>query len=204
MRILLILVLSFCAFCSNAAIISFTGTFDDDNTRFYSTFSVTQSSNVIFTSLGYAGGVNGEGTIINDGGFDTQLFLFDSSGALLAQNDDSRGVESISSGNSWDAFLSLALDVDDYTIVLTQYNSDYVSGDLVTGTWTPAGVSNFVDVSGSQRTNEYAFDIEGDFLENVNGFDNDPVLAVSEPNAIFLLSLGLIFGAFRAKGKKLL
>ena len=62
----------------NAGSLSFTGNFDNDETRFYTTFDVTTSSTVDLTSFGYAGGVNGEGTLIADGGFDSQLFLFDS------------------------------------------------------------------------------------------------------------------------------
>lgn len=173
-----------------ASVISYTGEFDNDETRFYTTFAVSTDSQVTMTSLGYAGGVNGAGETIADGGFDSQLFIFDSAGVLLEQDDDDRSTISTSSNRSWDAYISRYLTAGTYTAVLTQFDSDYVSGDLVTGTWTVSGANNFLDVSGSQRTNAYAFDIAGDYLTDVNGFDTDPA-AVSEPGTFALFGLGL-------------
>lgn len=175
---------------ASAATLSFTGEFDTDNTRFYTSFDVTTSSIVELTSFGYAGGTNGNGDLISDGGFDSQLFLFSSDGTFIEQDDDDSSVVSASSGNSWDAYISRYLSVGSYVAVLTQFDSDYLSGDLYTGSWTPAGVTNFMDVSDSQRTNEYAFDISGDYISNVVGGDNDPT-AVSEPGSLALLGLGL-------------
>lgn len=173
---------------ANATSLSFTGNFDNDETRFYTTFDVTSASTVDLISWGYAGGTNAAGDVIPDGGFDSQLFIFDSSGALLESDDDDSLVVSASSGLSWDALISIFLAVDSYTVVLTQFNSDYVSGDLFTGTWTSSGVTGFVDTEGNQRTSAYAFDISGDFITNVVGTDTNQV---PEPTTIALLGLGL-------------
>ena len=174
----------------NAGTLSFTGHFDNDETRFYTTFDVTTSSTVELTSFGYAGGVNGEGTLIADGGFDSQLFLFDSNGTLLASDDDASGNVSVTSNRSWDAFLSLNLLADSYIAVMTQFDSDFVSGDLFTGIWTPANVLNFIDVSGSQRNSSYAFDISGDYITNVVG-SNTNSTPVPGPGTILLFGLAL-------------
>jgi hypothetical protein len=155
---------------ANASMISFTGNFDNNETRFYMTFDVTTASIVNLISLGYAGGINGEGTTIADGDFDSQLFLFDYSGALVTENDDGSTVASASSGRSYDALLSLSLVVDSYTAVMTQYNSDYVSGDLFTGTWTTSVPSDF-----ASRNSAYALDVSGDFITNLTGINTNVV-----------------------------
>jgi hypothetical protein len=188
---------------ANATLIeeSFTGSFDNDNSRYYIDFDVTlDATSVDFTSWGYAGGVNAAGETIVDGGFDSQLFIFDSSNNLLASNDDASNIESILSGNSWDAFISIMLNQGSYTAVLTQYNSDYVSGDLFSGVWTDASVTDFMDVSDSQRTSAFAFDISGDSLENVdgNGVDTTPN-PIPEPTTIALFGLALAGFAARRK-----
>lgn len=183
---------------AGAAVFSYTGTFDTDDTRFYTTFDVTADSTVTLRSLGYAGGVNGAGQVIADGGFDSQLFLFTSTGVFLESDDDDSSVISATTGNSWDALITRNLSVGSYVAVLTQFNSDYISGDLFTGNWSAAGTTNFVSF-GNQRTNQYAFDISGDYISDVAGGDNDPS-AVSEPASLALLGLGLAgIGAFRRK-----
>lgn len=185
---------------ADAAALSFTGNLNTDNDRFYTTFDVTADSSVTLRSLGYAGGTNAQGAVVADGGFDSQLFLFTSTGTLLEQDDDSSDEVSASSGLSWDALITLNLTVGSYVAVLTQYNSDFVSGDLFTGVWTPAGVSNFVDVGGNQRTSAYAFDISGDAIDNVVGTNTNNV---PEPASLALLALGFLGLGFSRKAKKI-
>ena len=196
-KIIALFVCLFSAATVNATSLSFTGNFDNDETRFYTTFDVTATSTVNLTSLGYAGGVNAAGTLIDDGGFDSQLFVFDSNGTLVASDDDSSSVTSVSSGRSWDALLSLTLAIDSYVAVLTQYNSDFISGDIFTGNWTTAGVFDFVDVSGSARDSSYAFDISGDYITNVVGSDTN----VPAPTTFAFLVLGIAGIAFSRKYK---
>lgn len=181
---------------ANATLIteSFTGNFDNDESRFYISFDVMSDNSLVeLTSLGYAGGVNAEGTTIADGGFDSQLFIFDSLGNLLESDDDGSDVVSASSGNSWDAFISRTLNTGSYFAVLTQFDSDYLSGDLVTGEWSLSDTTNFVDADGNTRNSFYAFDISGENLENVGGIGHDTTpVTVPEPGTIALLSLTLL------------
>jgi len=203
MRKILSLVLTLALTASASATLiseSFTGTLDNDNGRYYIDFDVTSLTTVDFTSWGYAGGVNSAGETIVDGGFDSQLFVFDSTGNLLASDDDSSGVESVSSGLSWDAFISIELGAGSYTAVLTQYDSDYISGNLFSGVWSDADVTDFVDVQGNQRTSAFAFDISGENLANVDGdgVDTTPN-PIPEPTSIALFGLALAGFAVRRK-----
>ncbi|GHG04236.1 DVUA0089 family protein [Thalassotalea marina] len=185
------------SFTANATLItskSFTGNFDNDESRYYIQFDVTaDNSTVDFTSWGYAGGVNAAGTVIADGGFDSQLFIFDSANTLLDSDDDSSTVVSASSNLSYDALISLTLDTGRYFAVLTQYNSDYISGDLLTGNWQPAGLTNF-----NGRTSFFAFDISGENLANIGGIGHD-VTPVSEPGTLALFALTAFGFAARRK-----
>ena len=189
---------------ANATLIttqSFTGNFDNDESRFYISFDVTADNSTInLTSWGYAGGVNAEGTTILDGGFDSQLFVFDNASQALASDDDSSAIVSVSSDNAWDAYISIVLDTGSYFAVLTQFDSDYLSGDLVTGDWSTSGVNNFVDVSDSERTSAYAFDISGENLVNVAGVGHHTTPTdVPEPSSIALFGLMLVGLATRRK-----
>ncbi|MBU2893043.1 DVUA0089 family protein [Colwellia sp. D2M02] len=205
-KILLVALMFFMATQANATLMSahsFTGNFDNDESRYYIQFDVTaDNSTVDLTSLGYAGGVNADGTTIADGGFDSQLFVFNSASSLLASDDDSSSTVSAFGGNSWDAFISITLDIGTYFAVLTQYDSDYQSGDLVTGTWSNSGVVNFLDVDDNLRTSSYAFDISGENLANVGGIGhNTTPTPVSEPTTLAILALGLLGFAGRRFSK---
>ena len=173
----------------NATLISshsFTGNFDNDESRFYIQFDVTDTATINFLSHSYAGGVNAAGSTIADGGFDPQLFVFDASSNLLESDDDGSSVVSASSGNDWDSFISILLSAGSYTAVLTQYDSDFLSGDLVTGEWSMSGQSNF-----NNRSSFFSFDISGENLANVGGVGVDTT-PVPEPSTLAIFTLALL------------
>ena len=164
---------------ANAVNFSFTGNFVQDNSVQLFNFSVGASSpNVILETWSYAGGVNAAGQSIARGGFDPILAVFNSSGALIGQNDDggspARAIDL--SGRAWDTYLSLgALAAGSYTVAVMQYDNFALGPNLANGfTYDAAGNATFTegltshttgmfwDVSGSaynSRDNHWAFDI---------------------------------------------
>jgi hypothetical protein len=187
---------------ANAGLItqSFTGDFDDNDARYYITFDVTaDNTNVDLITWSYAGGVNFDNTIIADGGFDTQLFLFNSASTLLTSDDDASNVMSASGSHSYDAIISRSLNIGSYTAVLTQYDSDYNSGSLFTGNWDSTGRTDF----GGRNAN-YAFDISGNDLANITGlgFNATPDVSVPEPTTIAILGAALLGLVARRKLQK--
>ena len=72
---------------------SFAGTFGDDDDVQLFNFTANGASTVSLVSFSYAGGTQANGNVVVRGGFDPILALFDSSGALVGQNDDSSGGE---------------------------------------------------------------------------------------------------------------
>jgi len=183
---------------ANATLVteSFTGNLDHDDARYYITFDVTQNNTLVdLTTWSFAGGINAAGLQIADGGFDTQLALFNNAGQLIDSDDDASSVSSGIGGSSWDAIISNTLTIGSYTAVLTQYNSDYQSGDLITGNWTSSGKTNF-----DGRSSFYAFDISGENLANVGGVGHDTTPTdVPEPSSIALFGLMLVGLAGRRK-----
>ena len=47
---------------------------------------------LVLETLSYAGGTNAAGTAISQGGFKPILAVFDSTGAIVGQNDDGEGL----------------------------------------------------------------------------------------------------------------
>lgn len=158
---------------ANAATFSFTGTFGaDDDVQLFN-FSVGAASNVTLRTSSYAGGVQADGNVVAAGGFDPILALFDSSGALIGQNDDglcSQAPADPSTGQCWDTFLAASLATGAYTVAVMQYDNFAFGPNLSNGfvrTGNPfftAGLGactngQFCDVSGANRANNWAFDI---------------------------------------------
>ncbi|MDH5570643.1 MAG: VPLPA-CTERM sorting domain-containing protein [Gammaproteobacteria bacterium] len=183
---------------ASAITTNYFGNFSNDDNVLLTTFDVDVTSIVHFESFAYAGGTMSDGTVVADGGFDSQLHLFDLNMNLIRSDDDGASRVSASSGNSWDSMFDYTLDAGSYIIALTQYNNDWMGGS-----WSGAGVTGFMDVSGSQRNSSYAFEISGTALVNVDGnVIEPPISAVPVPAAVWLFGSGLIGLAGVARRKK--
>jgi hypothetical protein len=181
------------ALVSANAAISYTGVLLQDDEEPTFSFTVAAPVNVLFQTFGYAGGTNGNGMAIPPGGFDPVLSLFDSTGLLLAVNDDNPSAPvDPTTGAGRDSLISLILTTGNYTLVLTQSDNFPVGPDLAAG-FTRTGQGNFTgpafigspgsfwDVTPAQRNGAWALDITG------NGVT---VSGVPEPGTLGTLSLG--------------
>jgi len=182
---------------------SFTGSFTQDDQVQVFSFSVGATSNVTLETLSYAGGVNAAGQTIAEGGFDPILALFDSTGAEIGQNDDggpSVPADSVT-GQHYDTFLNIGtLTAGNYTVTIQEYDnfangpnlSDGFSrtgqGNFTSAAFGGNGPGGFYDVTGTQRDNQWAFDILG--VNSATTITPPTPSATPEPGSILLLASG--------------
>jgi hypothetical protein len=176
---------------------SFTGNFtQDDNIQLF-TFSVGATSTVTLRTWSYAGGTNAAGQLIASDGFDPILALFDSTGALIGQNDDG-GCGQVSpdaeTGACFDTYFSALLNTGTYSVTVMQYANfaigpNYSNGFLRQGQGNFTGAaycggasSPFWDVTCDQNDGHWAFDIL-----NVNAATASP-----EPGTMLMVGTGLL------------
>jgi len=169
--------------------------FNDDNAQLFN-FSIAQASTVTLRSYSYAGGNTAAGRTITAGGFDLILSLFDlTTGSLVAQQDDSSSAPTDPvTGARFDVWLASALAPGTYAVYVSQYDNfagsslgefryagqpgftaRYCAGaDPVSG-----GQGLFCDITGTQRTGNWAFDVLGADTARDGGTVGTP--AVPEP-----------------------
>lgn len=171
---------------------SFVGTLADGNDVKLFDFTVPVSSSVTLRTYSYAGGTNAAGNVIAQGGFDPILALFDSTGALVSQNDDGGcGLVAADSmtGACWDTFFQSVLSPGNYTVSVMAYSNFAVGPNLSNGFFNTGSFGN--------RTNAWAFDI-------LNVGEAAEVGAVPEPStwAMMLLGFGFVGGAMRSAKRR--
>lgn len=166
---------------------------DDSVQTFLLTLSAPGSVSV--TSIGYAGGSRFNGSSVAAGGFDSVLYLFSSTGALLAQSDDGIGVPADpATGEALDAaFTTASLAAGEYLVALAQADNYLLGFNLSdgfaqtgNGSFSAAfGCSNgsFCDYQGNNRTSAWSINFSGQTLTSV----------LPEPG-----SMALLLGAFGA------
>ena len=165
-----------------AADYSYTGTLSDPNQVLQFNFTVGTASDVTLQSYSYSGGTMADGTVIGAGGFDPILALFDGSGNLIGQDDDS--------GPGYDVWLSRLLQPGNYTVSVMAYSNFAVGPNLSNG------FQNTGSFGG--RTQSWAFDVLGVDTATQVG-------AVPEPAtwAMMLMGFGATGFAMRRRKKAL-
>lgn len=163
---------------ASAAVLAgpFTGNFSADDDVVLIALTFEAAGTYRFESFSYAGGTLSDGSVIEAGGFDVVLSLFDADGTLLGNNDDGSARTDPASESSFDAVVELALDAGDYTLAVTQFDN-FAVGTLLgdgferdgQGNFTPAlaegkcSAASFCDISGvapfNARTSFYAVDV---------------------------------------------
>ena len=178
-----------------AADFSFTGALSDPNQVQLFNFVVGAPSTVTLRTYSYAGGTNAAGTAISRGGFDPILALFDSAGVKINENDDggSNVPADAVTGQHYDTYLQALLAPGTYTVSVMAYSNFSAGPNLSDGF---QGGGSFIDVTGSQRTNAWAFDVLNVSSAVVSG--------VPEPStwAMMLIGFGAM-GLVIRRGKRL-
>jgi len=120
---------------ASAANFSFQGALTRDDEVQLFTFSVGSASTVTLRTWSYAGGVNAAGTTIARGGFDPILALFNSSGAVINENDDggTNVPADAVTGSNFDTFLQSTLNPGTYTVSVMQYDNFAAGPNLSNG-----------------------------------------------------------------------
>lgn len=193
---IVVAVLALCVFSAvcRADDFSFTGSFNNINDVQLFTFSVGTTSTVTLRTYSYAGGTNAQGAVIPEGGFDPILALFQGTGPSaikIGQNDDGGGsvpADAIT-GARFDTYLLLtSLTAGDYTVSIQDF-ANFANGPTLGDGFSGGGVTGgtFRDVTGHDRTGNWAFDVLG--VESANTPGTSPV---PEPSSFVLLGTGLV------------
>jgi hypothetical protein len=163
------ILLALCAATNSASAtnISYTGQFVHDNDVKLINFTVGALSTVGFHTWSYAGGVNAAGQTIARGGFDPIFALFDSTGKLIGEQDDSfcgAVAKDTVTKQCWDINFVIQLAAGNYTASIQQWNNFNVDSQLSSGFYyQDASYANFrngfVDEMDNKRTGTWALDI---------------------------------------------
>src|SRR5690349_21898581 len=194
-----VLAIGFVTGNANAANFSFTGNFEDDNEVQEFNFTVTApTSDVTLRTWSYAGGTNAAGAEVARGGFDPIVALFDGSGNLIDQNDDSDLVSDPISGNAYDSLLTHTLSSGNYTATVTQYSS-FAIGPMLADGFSGTFNTNFND-----RDSHWALDILNVSSASVGASYISEASPIPEPesHALLLAGFGLITFVIRYSSRK--
>lgn len=186
---------------AQAATLSFTGAFVNDDDLWIKHFTLSAATEITAQTWSFGGGFNANGIHIQSGGFDPTLAIFEDGGSQLLLGISRGGTDPAgpganpSHGYTWDAYFSMQLNAGSYSLVLSQdsnipngpswldgylYDSNLGTGDhhftnQNTSPYNP--YATFVLADGSQRNALWAVDISP--------------FTVPEPSTLALLIAGL-------------
>ncbi len=189
---------------ANASTVSYSGTFTgDDQVQLYS-YSLSQSSDVIFQTNSYGGGIS-NGVTVPAGGFVPVISLFNSTGVEIASDGGDAtcyagmGADS-STGMCDDALLNKTLAAGSYTVALTEFFNVPVGPNLSDG-FLEQGQGNFTGSTCGTTGAFYETDTAtcsqrtGNFSLNIT--------ATPEPSTLWLGAIPLIaFGIARRRTRQ--
>ncbi len=205
---------------ASAANFSFIGNLNHDDAVQEFNFEVEGAAReVTLRTWSFAGGTNAEGQVIQAGGFDPVVSLFNSStGALISFNDDGfhyqvpdtenefptfpyfpyfpnfSNIPFFPSTNSaYDSLLATNLSAGNYTVTVTQFKS-FPVGSFLTNGFSGSDSENF-----ASRTSHWALDVSN--VENAT-VGATYISQVPEPDSFAMLLAGLGLLGFMAKRKK--
>lgn len=204
MKQLLFVATLICSFAANAASFSFTGNFIQDSDHQIFKFTVTDETDVLIRTFGYAGGTNAAGNMIPNTGFDPMIALFDSTGTMIEWNDDctanlDNDCSDVNEDYDFvsmdflkaDSLIEFELEEGDYFVGLGLYGQDFSQfPSLSEIIWTGG-----VEFDG--RNDFWALDISG---EHVSSASLQNPSEVPVPAAVWLFGSALA-GIFRLKRK---
>lgn len=179
---------------ASAADFSFNGNFTNDNEVQEFNFNVAGTpADVTLRTWSYAGGINVAGAIINRGGFDPIVTLFDGTGNFINASDDGHLITDPETGLGYDSFLTQNLVAGNYTATLTQFNNS--RGPLPADGFRGTFHNNF-----EGRDPHWALDIQNVNTAAVGASYISPA-PIPEPNsyALLLAGLGLVSLAARRR-----
>ena len=197
---------------THAADFDFSGVFTSDNDIDLLDFTVGSASTITIFSSSWGDDNAATSGYVAGWGFDPILAVWDSSGNLLAQQDDGHNVGStLSNGVSythghWDSYYDVFLSPGDYTASIGQYDN-FAAGSNLSDGFFHDGDTDFTTAFGSQplfngvwssddaRTGNWDFHILN--VASASG-PGDPI---PEPATLLLLGSGLV-GLAAARRKK--
>ena len=184
---------------ARAVVVSYQGSLSDPDQVFFIEFSLSDPSTLSIQGFGYGGGVNGSGSPIASGGFDTVISLFSGVGAsavLIDSNDDGTcpaGSADPVTGGCLDSTLFRDLLLPGQYVIAVSASFNVSVGPTLGDGFSGGG--SFTDVFGDVRTANYAIDLSVGSLS-----------AVPEPStlALLLAPMALIFVSRgrRARGSR--
>lgn len=143
----------------------------DDDVALFDVEVTGLPASVTIETVSYAGGTLVDGTVVEAGGFDPVVSIFDAAGVLVAlDNDGPDAAEDPETGGAFDALLApnAAFDVGTYTVAVSQYDNFPVGPTLADGfdeddpSFTAkyfCDAGQFCDFTGDSRDPGFALDV---------------------------------------------